>query len=250
MRRLIERYRQIDPASGPIRIAWYQFARTLLWMIWSLLWRTRGFGMHNIPATGPVLLLANHQSFLDLVVVGGPIIRRNFHPMARQTLFKNPVFGRLIASVNATPIDQEKADVAGLRKVIDLLKGGNLVLVFPEGSRSPDGTIKEFQEGLMLLIRRAKPVVVPAAVEGPFDIWPIGQKWPKLSGRTAVKFGKPIPADELLAMPRGEAMTHIARQIDAMRLELRALLRRQTDGRFPPPGPADRSGFETPEQPR
>jgi 1-acyl-sn-glycerol-3-phosphate acyltransferase len=163
--------------------------------------------------------------------------------MARQTLFNNPVFGRLIASVNATPIDQEKADVAGLRKVIDLLKGGNIVLVFPEGSRTSDGCLQEFQEGLMLLIRRAKPMVVPAAVEGPFDIWPIHQKWPRVSGRTAVKFGKPIPAEELLAMPRGEAMVHIAHQIETMRLELRDLLRQQTDGRFPPPGPADRSKF-------
>jgi 1-acyl-sn-glycerol-3-phosphate acyltransferase len=240
---LLKRIRRIDPAaSGPVRIAWFQFARTLLWLGCSAFWRIRAFGLTNIPPTGPVLLLANHQSFLDLVVIGGPIVTRNFHPMARKTLFKG-TFGKLIASVNATPIDQEKSDLAGLRRVIELLKGGNIVLVFPEGSRTPDGFVKEFQEGLMLLIRRAQPMVVPVAVEGPFDVWRIKQKLPHLTGRMASKFGKPIPAAELLAMPPGAAMSHISQIIDTMRLELRQALRTQTDGRFPPPGPTDGPSF-------
>src|SRR5271165_2479769 len=88
-------------------------------------------GTRNVPKSGPVLVIANHQSFLDPWIVG-IAVKRHLTYLARKTLFKNPVFAQLIRSVNAVPIDQEGVSKEGLKTVIDQLREGKAVLVFPE----------------------------------------------------------------------------------------------------------------------
>ena len=218
---------------------WWNFARSIVWLAQTLLWHHRWWAAHNIPRTGPVLLVSNHQSYLDLTVLGAGISERQFYQMAESGLFVNRFFGGLISSLNAFPVDQGKGDIKALRKAIDLLRQGRMLLVFPEGHRTDTGMVDPFLPGIMLLVRRARPKVVPVAVEGAFDIWPRRRPWPRIGLPTATEYGEPIDPDELLAMSDEEAVELLRRRVDDMRLQLRARLRRRTRGRFPPPGPGD-----------
>ncbi len=223
--------------------------KRLLWRFgWNLclftmrtLYREHRSGRTNMPDAGPVLIVSNHQSHLDPVAIGMCVTRRETHFVARDSLFKIPLFGALIRAYNAIPIKRGEGDAAGVRSVLDRLATGAAVLVFPEGTRTRDGRTAPFKRGVVLLIKRSRCPVVPAAVEGAFDAWPRSRKLPLVWGkRIGASLGEPIPHDELLADGPDAAMERLHREIEAMRLSLRDTLREQTNGRYPPQGPADR----------
>lgn len=229
----LARWRRKNPGA-PLwnLIAWDCVGRPISYAILKVCWGHRWWGLENVPDTGPVLLLSNHQSYVDLIAVGVPFTRRHFHSMARKGLFKNPVFGWWIRSLNAFSVDQDGADIRALRSAIDKLKAGHALLVFPEGSRTDDGTVGGFQPGLMLLIRRARPTIVPAAVDGCFDAWPRGGK-PSGNARTGVVFGEPIAAADLLAQSPEEAIQTLRSRITALQMDCRKRLREVHAGRYP-----------------
>jgi 1-acyl-sn-glycerol-3-phosphate acyltransferase len=231
---MFAKLRQRNPGEPLWKILWWEASRWLYYIILVLLYRYRCWGVRNIPAAGPVLLLSNHQSVLDLAVVGVGLTHRHFHPMAKSELFHNKFFAGLIRSYNAFPVTQDKADLKAVRTAIDLLAKGHLVLIFPEGSRTADGLVHDLQAGVMLIIRRAKPTIVPMAVEGPFHIWPMGQAKPKLRGWAGASYGKPIASEDLLKMPSAEASEFLRKTIDNLRLDLREKLVARSSGRYPP----------------
>ncbi len=202
------------------RVVWWRLLRWSCVVWFAACYRLRAWGGHYIPPSGPVLLVANHQSFFDPIIVGISAYRRPFFVMARETLWRNRPLGWLIGSLNAIQVNQTKGDLAAMRRLVDVLRQGHALLVFPEGVRTGDGTTGSFATGTMLLIRRARPTVVPIAIEGAFDVWPIVRKWPRLWGRISVKCGKPIGADELIAMGSTDALTHVRDVVENMRLEL------------------------------
>ena len=222
------------PASGSIGqfLAW-ETVRLLSWVALTVQYRARWWGTGRIPSTGPVLLLSNHQSFLDLHLIGGAICHRHFHSLARATLFNNPLFGWWIRQLSAIPVKQGEADLAAMRSCIEVLKRGETLLMFPEGARTETGEVDAFAEGIMLIIRRARPMVVPMAVEGVYDVWPIWRRWPRLSGRMGLMAGDPIPAEQLTSLPPAEAMAKLRDIIDGMRADVRERLLRASGGRFP-----------------
>lgn len=241
----LTRYRRRNPDAPLWKPLWWDlFCKPLSWAAVSLLYGHRWWGVNNIPAEGPTLLLCNHQSYLDLPVLGAGIYHRHFQSMARWTLFDNPFFGWLIRSLNAFPVEQGKGDIKSVRTAIERLRQGHLVLLFPEGGRTGDGRLQPFSPGMMLLIRRARPTIVPMAVDGVFDIWPIGRKLPRLRGRTAAVYGEPIASDALCDMPPEEAVELLRQRVESLRLEARGRLRRISHGHWPPPGEGDRPVFE------
>lgn len=123
-------------------------------------------------------------------------------------------------SLNAVPINRNEADTAAMRKCLDVLKKKHALLVFPEGTRTPDGTTRPFSPGTMLLIKRSGAPVVPVAIEGAFDAWPRGRALPRSHGRIAVQYGQPIDADVLAKMGAKNAMIYLQNHIEQMRLEL------------------------------
>ena len=195
----------------------WHFFHFLWYLVLVPFYRYRAFNTHNIPKTGPVLLVSNHQSFLDLPIIAMASTRRHFVPLARSGLFDHPLFAWLIRNLNAIPVVQGESDIGAIRKCISALKQGHVLLIFPEGQRTLSGEVEPFETGTMLVIKRARPTIVPVAVDGGFDIWKRGQARPKLHGRLGVTFGKPIPPETILQMGADAGLEFLRQQVSEMR---------------------------------
>ena len=184
-------------------------------------------GRRNVPPTGPALLLSNHQSFLDPMIVGAAA-RRHLCFLARKTLFRNRLFGGLIRRTNAVPVDQEGIAKEGLKAILERLQMGQAVLVFPEGERTWQGEVQPLKPGILLLIKRLSVPIVPAGIAGAFDALPRTRHWPKLSpfflpptgADITVSIGKPIASERYRDMPREQALAEL--QAELKRLKERA----------------------------
>ncbi len=233
-------YRRRAPNLSPftVLVIW-TLVRHLVFVLFRLMYRLRYAGQTNIPSQGPVIYAANHQSNLDPPAIGCLVWDRPFIALARVGLFKFKPRAWMIRLPGAIPLRRGRGDAQAIRAAIDQLNAGGCVLMFPEGTRSPDGTVRPFKAGILVLVKRTKAPVVPLAVEGAYDIWPIGQRFPRLRGRIKVQAGLAIPADELLADAPDRTLRRLSCEIDAMRMDLRRQLRGATNGRYPPPGPGD-----------
>lgn len=177
-------------SRGILQRWWYGFCQ--LWCQWGLVlgYRYRVWGREHVPRRGGVLLVSNHQSFLDPVLVAAGLPRQ-VHYMARRSLFRVPGFRGLIRSLNAFPVRRGGVDLSAVRETVARLGAGELVLVFPEGTRTDDGRIQPLRRGVELLARRARVPIVPVVIDGAYEAWPRSRRWPRL-GTIRVEFGRPI----------------------------------------------------------
>ncbi len=190
-------------------------------------------GRRHIPRRGAVLIIANHQSFLDPVAVGLGV-RRHVHYLARKTLFANPLFGWWLRVVNCVPIDQEGVGKEGIRNILERLEGGHPVLVFPEGERCEDGLMHPLRPGIALLIKRVRAPIVPAGVAGAYAAWPRNTPLPVFaplflppSRRTvAVVYGEPRDPATLDGLSREEVLAVLYDDIAACVKQAEALRRK------------------------
>lgn len=219
----------------------YHFCATAAKLFYRVFYRARVLHPENLPMTGPLLIAANHQSFLDPPLIGAFARRRPLSFIARAGLFKFGPFAWLIRSLNSLPIREDSGDTGAIKEVLRRLEAGHAVLIFPEGTRSPDGAMHEFKRGVALLVKRAKCPVVPVAVEGCWDAWPPGGKISLFGKRIALMFGEPIASSELMKDGADAGMARLAAEIDRMRLELRGGLRERSAGECPSPGAGDRA---------
>ena len=155
----------------------------------------RATGYERIESEAGALILANHQSFLDPLVVGLPF-RRPISFLARDSLFRAPVVGWILKNTHVMPINQQAASTASLRDTIRRLQSGWLVGIFPEGTRSPTGAIGEMKPGFAAVIRRAKHPVYPVGISGAYEALPLGG-WFLKPARVRVVFGQPLTVEEL-----------------------------------------------------
>jgi 1-acyl-sn-glycerol-3-phosphate acyltransferase len=214
------------PGAPLWRVLWWCLLHFLCYLWVCAAYRYRAWGAAEIPAAGPVLFVSNHQSFLDPILVGVAAHRRQFYAMARSSLWNHPALAWVIDSLNGVPVERNTADVKAMRRCLEVLGGGQALLLFPEGTRTPDGRTRAFSSGLMLLIKRARPKIVPVAIDGAFDAWPRTRKRPRLGGRVGVMYGRPIDPYVLLDMPVPEALEMLRRQVETMRLEVARRLAR------------------------
>ena len=140
--------------------------------------------------TGPVILAVNHQSFFDPPLAGNAADRAIFY-LAKKSLMDVPVLGWLLPKLNVIPVNLEGGDRSALKALIRVLGAGECALVFPEGTRTPDGTLQPAEPGLGLLIAKTRAPVVPMRIFGAFDAWPIGGKI-HLFRKITVVVGQPI----------------------------------------------------------
>ncbi len=167
---------------------WYAFLQFWARISFPLLFCIRVRGRENVPARGPVIIAANHQSFLDPPLVGVGLDRQ-VHYMARKSLFGyGRLFRWLIESLNAFPVDRRGSDISGVRETMRRLENGAAVLVFPEGTRTRAGEIGPFKDGIFMIAMRSGAPVVPTAIVGAHECWPRHAAFPR-PGVVHVAFG-------------------------------------------------------------
>jgi 1-acyl-sn-glycerol-3-phosphate acyltransferase len=199
---------------------WFRFLRLVCRLTAVLVYNVRHTGVSNIPREGGVLVVSNHQSHFDPPLVGmGPDRRMNY--VARKSLFGFGPFRWLINSLDAIPIDREKMGLAGIKESLRRLKRGEMVVVFPEGTRTPDGEIHRFRPGFTTLAVRSRAAILPVAIEGAYAVWPRRQKLPRL-GHIHVHYGPPILADEVARLDERELLREVERRVRACHALLRA----------------------------
>src|SRR5262245_54042626 len=205
---------------GWLSTAWYEVCRCHIMAGLTLGFSLRFEGGRNIPASGPALLIANHESFLDPIAVGLTTGRQLCY-LARKTLFTSPLFGRFLRSVGCVPVDQDGVAKEGLKTILHLLGEGRAVLVFPEGERTETGQMNPLKPGIQLLIKKTQAPIVPVGIAGAFDAFPRSRKFPRLSplfmpagkGTIAVSVGQPLDARHYLDLPREEMLIELQQAI-------------------------------------
>jgi 1-acyl-sn-glycerol-3-phosphate acyltransferase len=168
----------------------YAILKPLAVAIMRLLFRLEGRGAHHVPRQGPVLLVANHSSVLDPPLVGG-MTPRPVTFMAKAELFRIPLFGRFIRGLNAYPVRREGGDPSALRLALRILENGGTLLVFPEGTRGEEGTLRPGKPGAGMLAAMSGAAVVPVYIRGSGQAWPRGLKLPR-PAKVTVTFGPPL----------------------------------------------------------
>ncbi len=156
----------------------YRFLRYLCQIGYVTFFHGRVYGTRHVPRTGGVLLVCNHQSYLD-PVLATLAIDRECDYMARDTLFANPRFRALIEYLNAFAVKRDTADLGAIKETLRRLRDGRLVVTFPEATRTHDGSIGPLRGGVVLLARKARVPIVPTVILGAYQAWPRTARWPR-----------------------------------------------------------------------
>ena len=182
--------------TWPRRLAIFLLRRAL-WSAYRLMARMRVDGAKNVPRHGAVILAPNHLSAADWPAVGLASPRLPWF-MAKEELFETPVLGPLIRLCHAYPVKRDTADRAALRWTEELLRHGQVVVIFPEGQVSPNAQFQPLKPGLALLALRTGATVIPVGLLGTERLMPYGCSFPRpIRKPLIVRFGPPIPLDDL-----------------------------------------------------
>src|SRR5436190_1462267 len=202
---------------------------TVFWVLFFVLNRTTVIGRHHVGEGGNTLLLSNHQSMLDSFLVGlAAFYPRSWlkphlipwNPAAAENFYRTPILAWLADNWKCIWVRPGRRDLHALHKMIEVLPAGVMTL-FPEGTRTRDGSVGPGQAGPGLLILATKARVIPVLIEGMRDVLPIGKAVPRVFKRIRVTYGKPVDYTEFLAMPRSRetAQALVDKVMEAIRAQ-------------------------------
>lgn len=188
----------------------YRFVYLTVRGILRLFYRLRVYGLSHF-RSGSAVIAANHASFFDppVISVSCP---EEVHFLAREPLFRVPILGRIIRILNSHPVSRDASDAHTFRVLIELLRDGKKVILFPEGSRSMDGQIQPLEKGLSFLVYKARCGILPVYVDGTFKAWKRGRPFPKPFGKIRCVFGAPIEWEDFEGLEKREAMEQITKR--------------------------------------
>jgi len=149
----------------------YWMGYTLCNLVGKVAFDFKVYGRENLIEEGGAILASNHQSYLDPPCIG-MACRNDIYYLARNTLYQRPLIGPLLKQLNTVPVDRDRGDVSSIKTIIRLLRSGQRVIIFPEGTRSSDGKLQPARAGLGMIIAKTLAPVVPVRVFGSFEALP------------------------------------------------------------------------------
>lgn len=173
---------------------WYLLGYSLSKALAKTFFHYRVVGAENMIEEGPCIIAANHCSYLDPPLVG-VACQRAIHYLARKSLLDIPILGPILPQLNVIPVEQKNADRSALMGAIRVVRNGGAVLIFPEGSRSPDGKLQPAQPGIGMIVAKTGAPVVPVRVSGSFQAFPRGTAIPRFVP-VKVTIGAPVLFEE------------------------------------------------------
>jgi len=189
----------------------YGFFHYLASTIHSMWFRGDVAGSHNFPVDGPFLIASNHASHLDPPIVGSHVPRQ-MRFFARRSLWDNRLLAWWLNQVETIPVERDSGDIGAIKRVLQALKENRAVVLFPEGTRSPDGQLQKPKAGVGLMACKTGVPVVPCRIYGSFQAFGKGTAIPRFGTPVNVVFGPPIPASDYDDPAAGKARYERAAQ--------------------------------------
>jgi 1-acyl-sn-glycerol-3-phosphate acyltransferase len=169
---------------------WYLLGYSLSKALAKTFFNYRVTGAENMIEEGPCIIAANHCSFFDPPLVG-VACKRAIHYLARKSLLEWPILGPIFPDLNVIPVDRRNADRSALMGAIRVVKNGGAVLIFPEGTRSPDGNLQPAQPGLGMIAAKTGAPIVPMRIFGSYATFNRKMRFPRRA-LVSVKVASPL----------------------------------------------------------
>jgi 1-acyl-sn-glycerol-3-phosphate acyltransferase len=166
-------------------------------LVTTLAFDLKVYGKHYVPRKGGVLIVGNHQSYIDPPSIGAQIPRMTNY-IGKSELFETKFTNWINRRMGAFPVRQGEGDIAAVREAIKRLQAGAALVLFPEGARTEDGELQPIAPGVGLIARKAGVPVVPCVIEGSYDAWPRGAKFFRCRP-IRLQFGPPMKVDHMKA---------------------------------------------------
>jgi len=200
----------------------YSFVKNMFKLFFKVYNRLEVYGLDKIPRGIQVIVAANHASYVDPPLVGG-VFPGRLRILAKESLFRVPMLGFFIRALGAIPVKREDGQKSGavMKNLLSLLSDGKSVLLFPEGTRSPDGRLKPLEAGVAYLSVKTGVPVLPVYVAGSFKAWPKGKKFPRPS-KLSLRAAPPIYPDTALTCEK-ERRNTLLRSLEAAMYSMEAM---------------------------
>jgi 1-acyl-sn-glycerol-3-phosphate acyltransferase len=197
----------------------YGFFHYLARNIYAMWFRGEVVGTENFSREGPFVIASNHASHLDPLMVGCQVARQ-MRFFARRSLWHNRVLAWWLDQVEVIPVERDSGDVGAIKRVLLALNEGRAVILFPEGTRTPDGRLQKPKAGIGLMVCKTGVPVVPCRVFGSYEAFGKGRLIPRFGTPVTIVFGRPIPASEYDDPAAGKARYETAARRIMERIEV------------------------------
>jgi 1-acyl-sn-glycerol-3-phosphate acyltransferase len=192
-------------------------------VLFKLLYRVEVTGAELVEESGGALIASSHASFFDppLIACTAP---GQVHFLARESLFRVPILSKVLPRVHTHPV-QGNSSTKSIRTVVQFIKEGSKVVIFPEGHRSIDGDLHSLQPGIGLIVARAECPIIPCYIDGAFKVWGRDRKYPRPWGKIRIIYGAPIPWSQFADLPKRERTEAIRNATEIALATLKAELK-------------------------
>ena len=189
----------------------YGFFHNIIQGLFQAFFRGEVVGTDHVPVSGPYLIACNHASHLDPPLIGCQIARQ-MRFFARKTLWESRFVGWWLTQIETIAVDRDSGDVGAIRKVLAALNEDRAIVLFPEGTRSPDGHLQKPKAGVGLMACKSGVPVVPCRIYGSYEAYGKGRLLPRLGTPITIVFGAPISARDYDDPALGKARYETAAQ--------------------------------------